>query len=152
MTRLGLSDSMRSTASTGDTGPLHTWKPRLFPLRWYAAESTPSVDVNTSLCDHMTKQKLASFAPLNPRRCLLGVSVAIIVLFSGFEVLSKHLGIERSSTLQVGGNLINWKGASRCLRETPYDSRRQRTGSSSIARMRTWKWFQGRKCYMMQPT
>ncbi|CAI5714393.1 unnamed protein product [Hyaloperonospora brassicae] len=99
MTRLGLSDSMRSTASTGDTGPLHTWKPRLFPLRWHAAASTE--DANTPLGDNMTMKRLTSFAPLNPRRCLLGVGVAIIVLFSDFEVLSTYLGIGRSSTLQV---------------------------------------------------
>uniref|UniRef100_M4C2Y6 Uncharacterized protein n=1 Tax=Hyaloperonospora arabidopsidis (strain Emoy2) TaxID=559515 RepID=M4C2Y6_HYAAE len=92
---------MRSTASVDGTDPIGTLA-HLRPLSNHTEAPTLPKAAGKSSSEHDTKQKFSFCASLNPLRFILGGIVAIVLVFTDFDVVLFSSGTRRSSTSQVG--------------------------------------------------
>ncbi|UIZ20640.1 hypothetical protein KXD40_001235 [Peronospora effusa] len=93
MTRLGLSDSMRSTASLEDTASLPTAMQYQVPHRRHAVENVATFS--------RQKTKLKPTVFFNPLRVFVGSIIAVVLLSTGARVLSPSLHAWSSSSSKV---------------------------------------------------
>lgn len=98
MTRLGLSDSMRSTVSLEGTEPLHTATHRRPPRRPRAAWTIAATETSS---EQQTETKSTSFVLSNPLRIVLGGILFVVLLSTGVQVLSSPLRAWTTSTPRV---------------------------------------------------
>uniref|UniRef100_A0AAV1T959 Transmembrane protein n=1 Tax=Peronospora matthiolae TaxID=2874970 RepID=A0AAV1T959_9STRA len=101
MTRLGLSESMRSTASVDGTEPIGRLT-HLRPLLNLTEAPTLPRAAGKPSSEHETERKFSFCASLNLLRFILGGILAIVLFFTDFDVLPFPSGTRRSSTSQVG--------------------------------------------------
>ncbi|KAF4041987.1 hypothetical protein GN244_ATG05813 [Phytophthora infestans] len=98
MVRLGLSDSMRSTASVEDTEPLHVASHRRPPRQPCAASTAAATGLSIQ---QQTESKTSSFALGWLLRALLGGVLAIILLSIGINVLKLAVRTSGISNVQT---------------------------------------------------